>query len=158
MRKARFNYINKMITDGMADNNKPFWWYVKSQKKDSVGIASLKTENGTFTDDSNKQAEILNSQFQSVFTKDNSSNLPQMGEPEYPKINELKITVEGVEKLLRNLKVNKSPGPDDIPARILKELAHEIAPVLTHIFIQSLETGEIPEDWLKANIAPIYKK
>ena len=81
-----------------------------------------------------------------------------MGEPEYPKINELKITVEGVEKLLRNLKVNKSPGPDDIPARILKELAHEIAPVLTHIFIQSLETGEIPEDWLKANIAPIYKK
>ena len=30
--------------------------------------------------------------------------------------------------------------------------------MLKHIFIQSIETGEIPEDWLKANIAPIYKK
>jgi hypothetical protein len=37
-------------------------------------------------------------------------------------------------------------------------MAAEIAPVLTAIFNQSLKTGILPEDWLKANIAPIFKK
>ena len=123
-----------------------------------MGVAPLKTDSGTFTDNSKEQAELLNKQFQSVFTKEDTHTFPQMDGPQYQKIYELKISTEGVEKLLKNLKVNKASGPDDIPGVVLKELAHELAPVLAHIFTQSLETGELPEDWLKANIAPIYKK
>ena len=33
-----------------------------------------------------------------------------------------------------------------------------IAPILRYIFSRSLSTGEIPDDWRKANVAPIYKK
>ena len=78
--------------------------------------------------------------------------------PEYPTIDILNIHIKGVEKLLQKLKVNKASGPDDLPAYILRETATEIAPVLTAIFNQSLKTGTLPEDWLKANIAPIFKK
>ena len=71
---------------------------------------------------------------------------------------ELQISVEGVTKLLQKVNPNKASGPDSIPARILKELADEIAPLLTIIFNKSLEQGEVPTDWRKANVTAIYKK
>ena len=71
---------------------------------------------------------------------------------------ELHVSVEGVTKLLRKVNPNKASGPDSIPARILKELADEIAPLLTTIFNKSLEQGEVPTDWRKANVTAIYKK
>ncbi len=159
LRRARWNYINNMLIEGMNnDNNKPFWRFVKSQNKENTGVAPLQTKHGGTTNDSQAKAEILNEQFKSVFTKHDDDDMPEMEGPEYEEIDKLEINVKGVEKLLKNLKVNKAPGPDDIPARILKELAAELAPVLTLIFKQSLETGTLPDDWLKANVAPIYKK
>ena len=71
---------------------------------------------------------------------------------------ELQISDEGVTKLLRKVNPNKASGPDSIPARILKELADEIAPLLTIIFNKSLEQGEVAADWRKANVTAIYKK
>ena len=34
----------------------------------------------------------------------------------------------------------------------------EIAPILTAMFTQSVNSGNLPEDWLTANITPILKK
>ena len=51
-----------------------------------------------------------------------------------------------MEKFLAGLNVKKASGPDNIPCKILKELAAELAPILTTIFQQSLETGQIPLD------------
>ncbi|CAM5075370.1 unnamed protein product [Eretmochelys imbricata] len=42
--------------------------------------------------------------------------------------------------------------------RILKELTEEISDALVIIFEKSWKMGEIPEDWERANIVPIYKK
>ena len=70
------------------------------------------------------------------------------------------ISIEGVEKLLQGLSPNKASGPDEISPKILKELHHEIAPILTLIFNLSLETGVIglPLDWRSADVVPVYKK
>ena len=69
---------------------------------------------------------------------------------------EIDIRADGVSKLL--LDVTKATWPDDIPARILKMGAAEIAPALTTIFRRSLETGTLPDDWRRDNISPIFKK
>ena len=42
--------------------------------------------------------------------------------------------------------------------RELKELATDIAPILTIIFQISLESGVVPSDWKTAHLAPVYKK
>ena len=68
---------------------------------------------------------------------------------------ELHVSFESVTKLLRKVNPNKASGPDSIPARILKELADEIAPLLTTIFNKSLEQDEVPTDWRKANVTAI---
>ena len=51
----------------------------------------------------------------------------------------------------------KAIGPDQIQNQALKIVAEEIAPVLQCIFQQSLDTGELPLDWRKANITPLFK-
>ena len=68
------------------------------------------------------------------------------------------FTVNGVKKLLENLDPSKAVGPDEIPPRVLKELASDIAPILTEIFNRSYQTGVMPDDWRKANVVPAYKK
>ena len=70
----------------------------------------------------------------------------------------MRISTEGVEKLLCNLNVSKASGPDQIPCRLLKGLAGEIAPILTEIFKQSMRDGVIPSIWKNADVTPVFKK
>ncbi len=64
----------------------------------------------------------------------------------------------GVVYLLNQLDPNKASGPDQIPSRYLILFSEEIAPILTIIFQQSLETGQTPTEWKEAHVAPIFKK
>ena len=67
------------------------------------------------------------------FTCEDTFSIPRLKGHSYPDIDQLQLNQEGVAKLLSLLDANKSSGPDNIPCRILKELALEIAPVLTAI-------------------------
>ena len=60
--------------------------------------------------------------------------------------------------MLQNLDVKKASGPDELPCRLLKELANELALIYTDIFQCSLDTGELPSAWKTTNVAPIYIK
>jgi hypothetical protein len=103
--------------------------------------------------------KTVNHQFESVFTKgDNTTNIPALEGDQYPDIPRLSIDVHGMHKLLTQLKVSKASGPDGLPNRVLKELANQLAPVLTILFQQSIETNILPEDWRNANVTPIFKK
>ncbi len=47
MTKVRWNYINKMLHEGMKNkNNEPFWRFVKSQQKYNIGFAQLQNDEG----------------------------------------------------------------------------------------------------------------
>ena len=69
--------------------------------------------------------------FSSVFTHEDTHSIQWLGgSPAKNKITDIKVSVEGVKKLLQNLKPNKAAGPDRIPNRVLKELAEELAPII----------------------------
>jgi hypothetical protein len=71
---------------------------------------------------------------------------------------EITVSIEGVQKLLQKLNPQKACGSDQIPARILRDLADVIAPPLTLIFQKSLDEGNIPNDWRTTNVTAIFKK
>ena len=73
-------------------------------------------------------------------------------------LDDINFTADDVEKKLENLKIGKSPGPDGIHPRVLKELAKELKMPLFIIFRKSLDTGVLPEVWKIANVSPIFKK
>eukprot|EP00117_Sycon_ciliatum_P046039 scpid19225/ scgid33023/ Probable RNA-directed DNA polymerase from transposon X-element; Reverse transcriptase len=72
-------------------------------------------------------------------------------------LQEISTSQAEVEKLLRGVDTNKSPGFDSIPNRLLKEAAKELAPSLSSLFNLSFQTGEIPQEWKDATITPVPK-
>ena len=80
--------------------------------------------------------------------------------PIVPYISELSfitLSTDEVQKILLNLDPSKSPGPDEINARVLKELPCGIAVPLTCLFNQSLSSGKFPVKWKDANLIPVHK-
>ncbi|PKU42353.1 rna-directed dna polymerase from mobile element jockey-like [Limosa lapponica baueri] len=63
-----------------------------------------------------------------------------------------------VQDHLRNLKVHKRLGPDEIHLRVLRELKDEVDKPLSIRFEKLLWSGEVPADWKRGNITPIFKK
>ncbi|MCG7866607.1 MAG: reverse transcriptase family protein, partial [Candidatus Thiodiazotropha taylori] len=161
-RQAYWEYVENLIEIGEDDNDAPrkqkrFWTYISSLKKDNTGIAPLK-ENGRLFSASKDKADILARQYESVGTHEDVTDIPDVAGQPFPSMDHITCTVEGTTKLLKKINPNKACGPDSIPARILKELADELAPLLTAIFNKCLEEGEVPEDWRRANVTAIFKK
>jgi len=56
------------------------------------------------------------------------------------------------------LNVCKSMGLVNMHLRFPKELAHVLATLLSIVFEKLWLSGEVPRDWKKENITPIFKK
>ena len=70
-----------------------------------------------------------------------STHLRQLPDSPYPDMSNIHIDNNGVIKLLSGLNTSKANGPDLLPTHVLKEAATEIAPYLSFIFQQSINTG-----------------
>ena len=121
------------------------------------GIAPLK-QGTQLISDSKGKANLLLQQFKSVFTQTTDTTLPSTKIQCKNKIKPIIIKQEGLEKLLSKVNPSKSSEPDNIPNRIIKECAIQLAPILQKIFQVSIDTGDLPKDWRDANISSIFKK
>ena len=131
---------------------------MKAKKQESTGVAPLKNEDGFIHSNSQSKAEILNAQFQSVYTKEDLSSMPDKGPSPYPSMDNIVFNTRGVHKQLSQLNTRKATGPDNISTAILRLAADELAPVLTKLYQFSHDQGTVPQDWRDAHIVPVFKK
>ena len=73
-------------------------------------------------------------------------------------IEHVSFQADKIKKKLDNLNPYKSPRPDELHPRILKELSNELSLPLSLIFSNSFSEGELPQDWKYAFITPLHKK
>ena len=124
----------------------------------TFGVAPLINE-GELHSDPGMKADVLSQQFESVFVHDSDQNgTPILPGTPFPNISNLFISEGGILKLLKGLDIYKASGPDQIPNKVLRELAIHSAPVLTSLFNQSLSSEILPSDWKTANVTPVFKK
>ena len=148
------NYLKDVIL--ISSSNKPFWTYVHKVQK--TGIGTLKSRDSVPITDLLQKAKAFNEYFQTVFTNENFDSIPNKGASPLSSISDFQVTMQGIHRLLLNLDPHKPPGPDNIHGRFLKETASEIAPLLTHLFQQYLNSGEVPMVWRQGYITLIFKK
>ena len=78
--------------------------------------------------------------------------VPPLGE-----LSNVVISVKEVESILKNLDPSKSPRPDGLTSRLVKEVASEISSPITNIFNKSLNSGIFPTKWKDSNLTPVFK-
>ena len=127
-RRAEKSNLHDVVRKDLQKNSKRFFTYFNRRKQE-----------GFLQSDSSKEADILNDQFQSEYTQENTISILNKGPGPHPSMSRIKIGSNGVFKLLRDLNPHKAAGPDSIPTYILKVAAEEIASVLSKIFQTSLD-------------------
>ena len=158
MRSAHKKYMEEIVSNDLKENLKVFWSYIKRKRQEPTGVASLKNKDGFIHSDSSSKMEILNDQFVSAYTREDKSNIPKKGSSDHPTMDSILVHQNSVHKLLRDLKIHKATGPDEVPAFILKSAASQLSPILTRLYQYSLDNGEVPTDWKNAHIVPVFKK
>ena len=156
-RKLRRNF-EMQLTDKLRTNVKPFWQYVNSRLKTKSGIGDLKRSDGSTASTDQEKAEVLSEFFSSVFTAEDCSDVPcPESEWEGPVLDKIEVTPQLIEQRLRGLRTSTSPGPDEIPARVLCELATPLSIPVCSLFTKSLGSGQLPYEWKLGSVVPIHK-
>ena len=140
-------------------NSKPFYNYIKKKSTTRSTIGPLINEQGDTVVEEEEIAEELNSYFASVFTREDLADIPEPTPMNSrTKLRGTWISTEKVKRKIRELKTHGAAGPDGIRPQLLQQCVDELSPVLAMIGRKSLDTGNVPEEWRKANVVPIFKK
>ena len=154
-RKAVTDY-EKPLSREVKSNPKVFFRYAKSKLNFKNVIPDL-VDNGKILHYDNCKANAFNMFFKSVFTEE-SDCLPHFNINVKCSIEHFSFPIDKINKKLNNLNPYKSPGPDELHHRIIKELCNELSLPLCLIFLKSFSEGELAQDWKDAIITPLYKK
>ncbi len=172
IKAKRIYFCNKIEDCAQSKDIKQSWNLINhlmGKNVKSNTISQLKTDNSVISEDKLK-SEAFNDFFVNIGAKlaaeieDNSLNTNSFARGDsrpttdsnlffkFSEINEDEVIYQ-----LRSLKISKSTGLDNIPAKALKVSADIVGPPLTWIFNLSIQKGEYVDEWKKAWVTPIYK-
>ena len=148
------------IAEEVKSKPKVVYRYMNSKTKMRPGIGKICTvtsdPNSKTTDVDSEKAVIFSEYFSSVHTIEPDGEIPTLEKRNIAiEMRPLNITTTMVYEMLVKLKVNKSPGIDELSPKLLKELAEELTEPVTMLYRTSLAESELPEDWLKSVISTI---
>ena len=142
-KKALRDFEKKMAKEAKL-NPMAFYAYARSKLRTKEVIADLVDEFGTPVSGDADKAELFNNFFSGVFTNEDTSNMPDLANRQFEApTDDIVFSSEVVLKKLRCLNVNKSPGPDSLHPRVLKESADMIAEPLSIIFSKSFSESHV---------------
>ncbi|XP_065678194.1 uncharacterized protein LOC136093171 [Hydra vulgaris] len=152
----------KEIISKSQNNPKLVYKYINKQLKIKDRICSLKNASARIIEALPDIVDLLNSQFEFMFTLESSENFPLLNKSvihsECIYNENLDFSIPDIIQKFADLNPYKSFGFDGLHPLILKICTKSFAIPLTKIFHESFNSGVVPNQWKLANISPIFKK
>jgi len=114
----------------------------------------------TLIKDQKRIVQRLGEHFQALLNQKATVDLTVLQElPTLPRIQSLDVppSFSEVYAAIKELKNNKSPGPDCIPAELLKEGGYLCTRAINQFISLVWQQESIPQQWKDANLVTIYK-
>ena len=124
--------------------------------KDVQLVKVIKDENGVLLSSEEDVRQRWKNYFEKLMNEENERERRENG-GETVSSHVRRITKDEVKAAMKRMKHGKTVGPDDIPIEAWKALGDIGVNFLTKLFNQILETEEMPEEWRKSILVPIYK-
>ena len=124
------------------------------------GIGAVKDETGeNLSTNSNDMKMRWQHYFQDLLNVDDEEqDIMEEENMQFVDNNRDEITHMEVEHAIKMMKNGKAPGEDEIPVEFLKEMKEVGVDWMTRMANVAWGKGEVPDDWGKAVVCPIYKK
>ena len=144
----------KAVEDIKVDQKK-FYKYANGKKKHRDAIGPLKWRN-TYTSDSEKMAEILSQQYQSMYSTPRSH--PNLDN--YPTCNNFMENIISkkidFEIAMEDLNDGAATGHDEIPAIVFRKFKEALSDPVKRIWRICLDEGILPNSPVLSIVTPIY--
>ena len=147
--KLVYRYINSKTTT--KESIKAIFVNVEGDDKDAQADKQTTTDGA-------KIASELNKYFVSVFIKEDTVNIPKVGEKFNIECPNPSFTEGTIRLYIDKLNAHKAIGVDNVHPKVLKKCSVSLCKPLSLIFTKSYESGVVPHLWRKANIVPLFKK
>lgn len=151
------NYINS-VEDGISNNPKKFWTFIKNKQKNN-GLCNSFHYNNIELSDCKTIVEGFASYFESVYSTVDQShyNIPDVNSTTCDTLNITCILRNEVEIAIKKLKSKSTAGPDMIPPFIIKGCANILIDPLLYIYNLSIKTSLFPSAWKVSRVCPVLK-
>ncbi|KAJ3645915.1 hypothetical protein Zmor_023534 [Zophobas morio] len=166
--RAFSNRVSSIIKDvkhkyekRIADqkNPKKFYSYIRNKLSGPVRKPQVKDATGHIIEDDCVTANIFAETFAQSFTIEPDADIPNLlTTHNFDCLSGICFSYDLIKDKLHKLDTTKSPGPDGISAKILKECGSSLARPLCMLMKQSFRSGRLPNDWKTATITPVFKK
>ncbi|CAG5041018.1 unnamed protein product, partial [Parnassius apollo] len=142
---------------------KKFYSYIRQQITSKVSTPNiLRNSNGQSVarskDIKSKVAEVFAEHFSNVFEREPLEELPAL-DPNLRAtevMEDIMFTESKVQAAIKEMIIDSSPGPDEIPVHVLKNCG--IDSYLASVMQKSYDKGVLPYLWKTALVTPVYKK
>ena len=171
IRTAKANHVRSALRES-ADCANTFWKQIKNcyPTKDSCKPAKTFKVDGKYTSDKMTIANAFCSFFTTVglnllsspfvdytWKVFDISHFMRKINPRNVVFKFREVSVQQTLKILKNIKSSKAAGIDTLPAKVIKDIAEEIAAPLAFLINRSLEQGVFPTAEKTAKVTPLYK-
>ena len=151
-------YKEEKAFDAIKKNSKFFYSYAKKLSKVKSKVGPLLNAEGRLTNDNKTMAEILSTQYCTVFSTPAEINIASASPPTTKtKISNIHFTKESIVTVINELTNSSAPGPDGFPAILLKHYKESLSYPLFLLWKQCLDEGVIPSELKQSLITPQYK-
>lgn len=162
--KIEFKHYLEEAENNLKSNPNTFWSYINSKKRCSRLPANMKYNDSEISNGTDI-AEAFANNFKKVYSNDSNINVNSINsEINNAGISNL-LSVLGVPTIceqdvataIKKLKSKAAPGPDGVPAYIVKGCSDVLVRPLCYLFNLSLQMCNFPSVLKSAKICPLYK-